>query len=223
MTDEGNHAPESGQGRSLTLPEDRALLDAWCGGDKAAGDRLIRYYFDTVTPAVLRWLHGDAAAAMDIVQASFEIALKKKREIQGAFGPYVRGIAKLKVLEHFRGKDAVVHELLSSIGERGSGAESVLVGKQQERLAIAALGRLPPEQQDLMYLRYVQGMTLRAVAELAGMTTSKLAGILRRAEQRLAKEVAQLAESPAVGQSTLLGVRTWLRRREDQAGPEGSA
>jgi len=219
MTDDANRALGSGHGRGMTLAEDRALLDAWCRGDKAAGEQLIRYCFDALSVSVHRWVHGDDAATMDVVQASFEIALEKKAEIRGAFGPYVRGIARLKVLEHLRRKDAVAHELVSSIGERVDGIESRLVNEQQERLAIAALRRLSPEQQDLMYLRYVQGMKLRTIAEHVGMTTSKLAGILRRAEQQLAKEVEQLAESPLLGQSTVMGVRTWLRRREGDGEP----
>jgi RNA polymerase sigma-70 factor (ECF subfamily) len=199
---------------TMSLEEDQALLGAWCRGDKAAGDRLIRYHFDWVSRAVLRWVDGDVTVAMDLVQAAFEVALKKKAEIRGPFGPYVRGIARMKVLERLRGKDRLVHELASSIRESARGAESVLLGVEQEQVAIAALRRLPPEHQDLMYLRHVQGMKLRELAELRGMTTSKLAGILRRAEQWLAHEVEQLAESRPVGESTLLGVTTWLRRRE---------
>lgn len=221
MTDEHERA-DRGSTPTMTLAEDRALLRAWCRGDKAAGERLIRYQFERVSRAVVRWLHGDAATAMDIVQATFETALKRKAVIHGPFGPYVRGIAKLKVLEHFRSKDALVHELMSSIREGARGAESVLIGAQQEHVAIAALQRLPPEQQDLMYLRYAQGMKLREVAELKGMTTSKLAGLLRRAEERLAAEVERLAESKTVGEATLVGVTSWLRRREhDDGSPSG--
>lgn len=221
MTDEHERA-ERGSPPKMTLAEDRALLDAWCRGDKAAGERLIRYQFEWVSRAVVRWLHGDAATAMDVVQATFEAALARKALIHGPFGPYVRGIAKLKVLEHLRSKDALVHELMSSIREGAHGAESVLIGAQQEHVAIAALRQLSPELQDLMYLRYARGMKLRELAAWKGMTIGRLAGLLRRAEERLAAEVERLAESEPVGRATLLGVTSWLQRREpDDGSPSG--
>lgn len=203
----------------MTLDEDRALLRAWCQGDPDAGDRLIRYQFDGVSRSVLRWVHGDSAAAMDIVQAAFEVAMEKKAQIRGAFGPYVRGIARLKVLEHFRRKDALLRELTTSFRGDHTGAESALLSAEQERLAIAALRGLSPEQQDLIYLRYVQGMKLREIAELRGTTIGAIEGVMRRAMQRLAQQVERLAESPSLGQSTLVGLRTWLHGRGDEREP----
>lgn len=202
----------------MSLEEDRALLEAWCAGDKAAGDRLIRACFDGISRAVLGWVRGDTAAAVDIVQATFEVALKRRSEIRGAFGPYVRGIARRKVLEHFRRKDMLVDELTTSVQAGGRGAESVLLAEQQERLAVRALRQLSPEEQDLMYLRHVQGMKLRELAELEGVTIGVVAGILRRAEGRLAREVERLAESEDLRRSTLTGIDTWLRHRESDGG-----
>jgi RNA polymerase sigma factor (sigma-70 family) len=219
MTDERDQGPpEHGEDAMMSLAEDRALLRAWCSGDKPAGERLIRYQFDWVSRAVLRWVHGDAAVAMDIVQTTFEVALRKKAEIHGAFGPYVRGIARVKVLEHFRSKDALVRELTSSLRASTTGAESAMLGVEQEHVAIRALRQLPVEQQELMYLRYVQGLKLREIAELEGVTTNKIAGILKRAEERLVQEVARLAESLGVGVATVVGVETWLRGRGGKGG-----
>ncbi len=207
-------------GAKMSLAEDETLLRAWCAGDKIAGDRLIRYQFDWISRAVLKWVHGDRSAAMDIVQATFEVALEKKAQIRGAFGPYVRGIARMKVLEHFRRKDALLRELTTSMRGNSTGAETALLGVEQERLAIKALRRLAPQQQDLMYLRHVQGMKLREIAELEGMTIGQVDGVLRRAETLLSREVQRLADSPSLEQSTIMGVRTWLRRREDPSGPD---
>ena len=207
-------------GVKMSLAEDQALLRDWCAGDKAAGDRLIRYQFDGISRAVLRWVHGDRSAAMDIVQATFEVALEKKAQIQGAFGPYVRGVARVKVLEHFRRKDALLQELSTSMRGDATGAESVVLGAEQERLAIEALRGLDPEQQDLMYLRYVQGMKLREIADLKRMTIGQVDGVLRRSQQLLSREIERLADSPRLGQSTMIGVKTWLRRREDHRGPD---
>lgn len=206
----------------MSLDEDRALLEAWCQGDREAGDRLIRYQFDWISRSVLRWVHGDSAVAMDIVQATFEVALERKAEINGSFGPYVRGIARLKVLEHFRRKDALLRELTNSLRGDRTSAESALLGAEQERLALAALRGLSAEQQDLMYLRYVQGMKLREIAELRGATIGTIDGILRRAEKLLAQQVERLAESPRLSQSTLVGIETWIRRR-DAHEPQGPA
>ncbi|MEM9456508.1 MAG: sigma-70 family RNA polymerase sigma factor [Myxococcota bacterium] len=207
----------------MSLDEDRALLKAWCQGDREAGDRLIRYQFDWISRSVLRWVRGDSAVAMDIVQATFEVALDKKTGIDGPFGPYVRGIARLKVLEHFRRKDgALLRELTTSLRGDRTSAESALLGAEQERLALAALRRLSAEQQDLMYLRYVQGMKLREIAELRGATIGTIDGILRRAEKQLAQQVERLAESPHLSQSTLVGIGTWIRRR-DAHEPSGPA
>lgn len=207
-------------GSTLTLAQDKALLYAWCGGDKAAGERLIRYHFDWISRAVLRWVHGDTAAAMDIVQASFEIALQKKATIHGPFGPYLRGIARVKVLEHFRRHDGRVDALHSAVRSDLTGAESVLLGAEQQRLVLEALRQLADEPRELMILRHIEGMKLREIAELTGMTVSRVDGILRRAEQRLAREVERLARSPRLAHSTLLGVRRWLRLRGYDTEPD---
>ncbi|MEM9463636.1 MAG: sigma-70 family RNA polymerase sigma factor [Myxococcota bacterium] len=180
---------------TMSLVEDKALLIAWRDGDQAAGDRLIRYQFPWISRTVLRWVGGDVVAAMDIVQASFEIALKKKAEITGPFGPYLRGIARLKVQEHFRGHAPPICELTSAVWDDTTGVESLVLGAQRRDLALEALRRLPAEQQDLMALRHVHGLKLREIAQSTGMTVGQVDGILRRAEQRLCREVEGIARS----------------------------
>lgn len=186
--------PERGPS-TMSLAEDKALLIAWRDGDPAAGDQLIRYQFPWISRTVLRWVDGDVVAAMDIVQASFEIALKKKTEITGPFGPYLRGIARLKVLEHVRGHARPMCELTSAIRDDTTGVESLVLGAQRRDLALEALRRLPADQQDLMTLRHVHGLKLREIAEATGMTVGQVDGLLRRAEQRLSQEVEDIARS----------------------------
>jgi RNA polymerase sigma-70 factor (ECF subfamily) len=145
--------------------------------------------YDRYAPKIYAYLYrrlGDAALAEDLTGEVFLRvlqAIRAGRAWQTSFRAWLYRIAHNLVVDHYRRRPPAppvpVDEDLASDG-RDNPAAIVQDAIEHERIR-AALDRLTPEQQEVLALRFGQGLKTRQVAQAIGKTPGAVEGLQRRA------------------------------------------
>ncbi|MEL6876923.1 MAG: sigma-70 family RNA polymerase sigma factor [Pseudomonadota bacterium] len=161
---------------------DQYLVVLAQSGDREAGERLARRWHPRLARAARRYV-GDAHAAEGLAQ---ECWLAIARGIQGLrdparFAPWAFGILRRK------GAD----EIASNMRQRTAFAdveapERAIEAAQEDKAAIAqAFARLAPDQRFAAHLHFVEGLTLREIAEAADIPLGTAKSRLFHARRQL--------------------------------------
>lgn len=193
---------------------DRALLDAWRGGDRRAGSALFHRHYAMVS----RFFRSKANAAdvADLIQTTFVACVEgqERYEGAGAFRSYLLGIAFRLLCRHYRSKrrfDARIELDSVSAADLAPSPSELLAARQEERLLLAALRRIPLEHQTLLELVFWEDFTAADAAAVLGIPLGTAKSRIRRAHQLLRDALAAQADSPAVLESTLTRLDDWAR------------
>lgn len=208
--------------------EDLALLEAWRAGDAAAGERLFEKHFDAVFRFV-RTKVGDPAE--DLVQAAFLacVAGRDRLRADASFRAYLFAAARNLVYEHWRKKyRGEPDRLPSDMGQMsahdlGPSPSSLLGKRDDERLLVMALRRLPLDFQMAIELYYVEGLKSREVAEVLDIPHATVRSRLRRGLEQTREWVERLADTPAVLETTMSRLDVWAKQVRAGGEPEPSA
>jgi RNA polymerase sigma-70 factor (ECF subfamily) len=90
------------------------------------------------------------------------------------------------------------------------GVSTAYAKHREQRILLEALRRLPLQYQVALELYYWEGLSGPELASALGVPEATMRGRIRRGSNRLREEVASLAESPGVAESTLGGLESWL-------------
>jgi RNA polymerase sigma-70 factor (ECF subfamily) len=128
-------------------------------------------------------LGGSRGAAEDLTQETFLAAVAEIRRGTPIVAPipWVLGIARHKLLDHFRRQKRVGWALLS--WEIDVDEETVLVPEDDETArewAIAALARVPSPQREALVLRYLDGLSVPEVATALQRSVAAAESLLAR-------------------------------------------
>jgi len=170
-------------------------------GDEAAFARLMEALAPAVYRLAVRYL-GDAAEAEDVVQETFLRAYMHLWTVDPArpFWPWLVTIAVRLCIDRLRRR----RERLSLEALPYAGAWFTDTAPTPEEAALQAeraariqrlVGRLPPRERAVVVLHYWEGMDLRTLAEVLGLSLSAVKSLLYRARKRL--ERAWQSEEPA--------------------------
>lgn len=159
-------------------------------------EALFLQYAATVRGFVLG-LMGDRAAADDVFQEVFLTVAQRSSEFRpdGNFLAWVRGIARNKVLEHYRRQRPqglpFDEDLLDLLVDAADANDSQL---EQRREALArCLERLAPRAREIVDLRYAERpLTPSEIAERIAWTTNAVHVALARARAFLRECTQQL-------------------------------
>lgn len=206
---------------STSMPaEDLDLLARWREGDDEAGEALIRAHYTALFGEIRAKVDGDADLASELTQRVFEVLLHKRDEAIQHVGAYLRGIAKRKIIEHFRGRRTASDDdgdgVVSQLPTPGDGVATLLGRQQDTALLTRALRSLPEDDQRLLMWAYADGLTQRAIGERLGLSKQQVNGRIDRVRDKLRRCLEELAESPEQRASVTAGFETWvasLRRR----------
>jgi RNA polymerase sigma-70 factor, ECF subfamily len=202
------------------MAEDLGLLLRWRDGDTEAGEALIRAHYPAVYKQLLAQVGGATELAADLAQSVFETALDKRDDIVESFGAYLRGIARRKLLGHFRQRSAQgADPEVSRILESTMGAVSRLAKAEDAHLLTQALRSLPIEDQLYLVWIYAEELSQQEIAERVGLSRSQVNGRIDRARGKLRRRLEQLAESSEQRASISMGFDTWvasLRRSTEE-------
>lgn len=206
-------------------PEDTADIErlrAWAAGDEAAGNALVERHFDVV----FRFFTGKVRDPADLVQKTFLACtetLGRLGEVR-RFRPYLLGIARNQLLMHLR-KDGYGRRDLPldsrPLPMSGPAMSGVVAEREEQRVLLVALRRLPIDLQVAVELFYWEGLGVEDIAEVLGAPVGTIKARLFRARKQLEREIGRAAGTPEVGEATVRHFAHWADGvRREVLGPE---
>ncbi|MDE6070881.1 MAG: sigma-70 family RNA polymerase sigma factor [Alistipes sp.] len=171
---------------------DRALLDRYLSGDRSAVSQLIERHSRRVRDYI-RMMIKDRDAAEDIFQETFIKAVRVIDEGRytdtGKFLSWVLRIAHNQVIDYFRAQRQsktlteaeAGYDVLGSLRLADKTVEDELVARQTESDVRALIELLPPEQREVVMMRYFAGRSFKEIAEQTGVSINTALGRMRYA------------------------------------------
>ncbi len=168
-------------------PSDDSLLDAWCAGDKSAGNALLSRHFTALWRFFENKVGNDAD---ELIQRTLLACAESHTRIrrESSFRTYLFTIARHELYRFFRQKSAAAAKLdfgVTSLSDLRTSATQRLA-REQDKLALeTALARLPLDDQILLELAYTEELDSPALAEILGIEPSSVRSRLHRARKQL--------------------------------------
>jgi RNA polymerase sigma factor (sigma-70 family) len=190
---------------------DAELLERWRADDRAAGNQLISRHYKPLFRFLVGRTSGNADAAAELTQRVFEVALRKQEKIGDNFRAFVFGVARLKLLEHYRIRptEPPPAELLDNM----TSPSGKIAKAQEENIVARALRKLSIDDQILIDLKDHESLKAHEIAAIMGDASPKgqnsIRGRISRARARLRHEVEQLVEDPELRDATLRRIDSW--------------
>ena len=197
---------------------DRTLFQAWAEGDKGAGAKLFSRHYRSVARFFANKLGPDSD---DLIQITFLGCIEARERFRGeaSFRTFLFAIARNTLHKHLREKirDRVRFDPeVSTLNDFSPSALSLLDVRAEQQLLLAGLRRLPVDWQLLLELHYWERLTVREMALVLDMPTGTVKTHMSRARSRLERELATLADSAQLLDSTLDGLEQWARELQHQ-------
>src|SRR4051794_12925542 len=157
------------------------------------GDSFRRFYGEAlplVYGYLLRRCGGSAATAEDLTQETFVAVvaeLRKGRRVEAPV-PWVLGIARHKLLDHYRRQSRRERTV-----ELGDDLELVSgVPEDANDLAVAALARVPASQRAALVLRHLDGFSVPEIASALGRSIEAVESLLVRGRTNFRRAYAEV-------------------------------
>ena len=172
--------------------DDFELLEAWRGGDEAAGERLFARHFD----AVARFFRNKITEAPDdLVQETFLGAVQGRARIQqDAFRPFLFGVANNVLRNYFRarrrGGVAVDFSVDSAFGLVPS-PSAVVARQRTQQLLLEGLRRIPLQYQVALELHYWEDATAADLAAAVDIPVGTAKTRLKRGKELLLEALVE--------------------------------
>ena len=168
-------------------PDDIALLDRWCAGDKAAGQALFERHFESVFGFFETKCEAEAD---ELTQATFLACLRSRDKFrrESSFRTYLFTIARHELYRALRRRQRQGAKLdfhVSSIAELISTPGTRIARGQEQRRLVDALRQLPVEQQTLLELHYWEELEIAQLAEIFDAPAATIRTRLHRARKAL--------------------------------------
>ena len=190
--------------------DDGELLRAWARGEREAGRALFERYYE----AVSRFFCNKVREPGDLVQRTFLGCMEAADRYAGQsnFRSFLFGIAINVLRKYYRdnGGDRFVDaDAQPSVEALGQSPSAVLAVRDEQRLLLAALRRLPVDLQLILELHYWEQSKVSEIAELMELPEGTIKSKMRRGRQLVEAALGELASSPALLESTLGGLDRW--------------
>lgn len=202
------------------MREDAELLEAWRRGDGAAGSELFERHYPPIVRFFANKVAGDPA---DLIQETFEACVSGRDRLRegGSFSAYLFGAAYNVLRRHYersRKHGERFDPATASAEDLSPGPATMMSQRDEQRVLLAALRRIPLEQQVVLELFYWEGMTSAAIAEALAMPHGTVRTRLRRARALLEEAIVGLHADPRLLERTLDDLDGWASQiRETNA------
>ncbi|MFT7540487.1 MAG: RNA polymerase sigma-70 factor (ECF subfamily) [Gammaproteobacteria bacterium] len=191
--------------RTLSAPEQR-LRDLVALGDEAAAEEFVHLHLDDLYEFVHYRVGGDRGLAEDVVQDTFIVALERMGGFEGnsSLHTWLCGIARNKLRTHRRKRrplpledvlleaDADIDRILSDI-EHSPLPDWALERQETQDLVGATLSSLTQEYRAALVGKYMDGTSVRAIAEHLGKGEKAAESTLQRARVAFSKVFTMLS------------------------------
>ena len=171
---------------------DQVLLNHYLSGDQGAISKLIERHSRRVRDYI-NMMVKDRDVAEDIFQETFIKAVRViddgRYTDNGKFLSWILRIAHNQVIDHFRAQrqNKTVTEAEAGYAVLGSlrfaerNVEDAMVSEQIERDVRALVELLPPEQREVVMMRYFSGLSFKDIAEQTDVSINTALGRMRYA------------------------------------------
>ncbi|MFC2122220.1 RNA polymerase sigma factor [Bacteroidota bacterium] len=146
-----------------------SLVRRAASGDSEAFGELYSIYFDRIYRYVVYQVR-DKMTAEDVTEETFVKAWKAIDSCKGkekTFSPWLYRIAHNQAIDNLRKQRKYLSTDMGDLAEAGS-----YEPKEQERLEqqemLAAISDLPPNQKQVIILRFIEGLSNQEVAQIMG-------------------------------------------------------
>jgi RNA polymerase sigma-70 factor, ECF subfamily len=186
---------------------DRALARRILGGDEDAFRDLFDRFFPRLYRFALARLPGDADSARDVVQQTFCQAIERLDTYRGEAALYTWfcQICRNAIADHYRridpGAGRVVlledqpnaRAILESLAAPAADEpESAVMREQLHRIVEATLDALPGRYGEALEWKYVDGLSVREIAERLNLGPKAAESLLTRARESFREAVTGL-------------------------------
>lgn len=191
---------------------DAQLLQAWAGGDQAAGEQLFERHFESIARFFRNKLASDAQHE-DLIQQTFLGCVEARERFRGdsSFRSFLFAIAHNQLSKYWRGRsrDRLDLQTISVFDLDPSPSAAIARDQDQQRLLLA-LRRIPLDGQVALELHYWESMTAAEISVVLGVPLGTAKTRLRRAKQLLEAELREIDGASAV-EATGTRLDTWAR------------
>jgi RNA polymerase sigma-70 factor (ECF subfamily) len=206
---------------------DRALLEAWRRGDRAAGDKLFEQHYRSVA----RFFRNKAneAAQEDLIHETFLACLRGVAGFRGqaSFRTFLFAIAHHVLVDHLRwmGRRMARSSAETDVDELpavcfGPSPSAAAVLRHDQRLLLEALRGIPLIHQIALELHYWEDLTAAEIGDVLGVPLGTAKTRLRDGRVYLRQQLRRLARSTEELRSTVDDLDHWARRIRAQTAPQ---
>ncbi len=189
------------------------LLDTWRAGDQAAARALFDRYFD---PLYRFFRNKTNDSIDDLIQDTFLACLESRDRFRGqsSFRTYIFAIARNMLYRECYRKcrtNEKVDFTVTSLEDLGTTITRAIANKNEQKLVLHALRRIPLDYQVVLELYYWEDMSGTELAETLGIPEPAVRSRLRRGLEHLRKQIGLLASSKEELASTTCDLEGWSR------------
>lgn len=200
---------------------DDQLLSEWRMGDRKAGQQLFQRHAESVRRFVSNKVDNGGQEAEELIQRVFLACIEGRDRFEGrsSFRTYLLGIAHNLVRQHWQarrvqGKSLDIDDL--PLADLCSSPSSVRARSERERCLLEGLRRVSLGDQTVLELYYWERLNAREISEVLNIPTETAQSKLRRARERLRKQVSRLEQVVGVPQTTDDDLDKWAGRVRDR-------
>lgn len=196
---------------------DAELLAAWRSGDEEAGRALLVRHFRSLA-RFFRNKVGAGPGMEDLIQRTMLVCLENADRLREAssFRAYLFTIARNELYRHFRKGRSDLDTTLCSVHDLRPSAATVLARREEERILLSALRRLPLDLQVTVELYYWEGCSYAELAEILGVHRETIKSRLRRAKELVRARMAEVAGGAELSEASIEQLDDWARALRDQ-------
>jgi RNA polymerase sigma-70 factor (ECF subfamily) len=199
------------------VSDDFELLDAWRGGDAAAGNALFERHFD----GICRFFRNKVSEGVDdLIQRTFLACVESRDAFRGdaSFRTYLFTLARNELYAHFkrvhreRGR---IDPLEVSVHDLGPTPTGIVARRKEQRLLLQALRKIPVDHQIALELYYWEDMPAPALASVLGIPEGTVRTRLRRAKILVEQALREIGQGQEL-ETTVANLDDWARSLREQ-------
>jgi RNA polymerase sigma-70 factor (ECF subfamily) len=197
----GGGAGVSLEAASLSRTTDAALVQRYRQGDAKAFELLVARH-SRFAGAVAMGVVADYHAALDVVQEAFVKVLEGLAQLEDPerFQAWLRHVVRSTSLDHLRRRKVTGRAAEALPGQDDESEplpapalapEDLLEQAELRAQVREEISALPESQREVVYLKYLEGMSYEEIADVTGLTINTIESRLFRARASLRKRLAE--------------------------------